>query len=564
MHIKALGRTIITAQQALQKILRSYIRWTLPLLLGWFVWVNNSFAVGLGELKHSSFLGEPLQAHIELINISTRLDLNQLRARQIQGEEAQSLGVDLVSGWMPVRVILEQRNNGYQISLSTRQPVKEPLVNVLIELTWPNGTIFREYNVMLNPQSYKKGGKRAANLRVETLKPDTNPTPKAAVNKPNYTPGSSKYTVTSGDTLMGIAQQIVTVAGDAQAAGVQAISDWLLTTNPDAFIDGDMHRLIAGATLILPADIDQLDPAVKKKQSEPTTSDEKYGRLRLENIQRGSSRADNTLESRLAANEDLMQVLIKENNDLRQRLDKIENSGYLGVLKSLVDEQRLEISKLHQQLRDAIAGTPTSRTTSAAGGRDTPAKPVLEVSQASTKGFNFMPVIPQLNSPLLLWLALGVGALSILLAAIAGAAYFRSRTRAAAPPAEATVDPDSERYEFSALWQTEHVSNSTTQKYYEVSEEFPEVDTTTNNNHDEAQPDTDTTPTVADQVSHRPDNDSAKTAQKDTLPKKPTQEKSPSEKNAAAPLDEKRAPASNDTRVDEIEIDEDLENYLKL
>ena len=545
------------ARQALRRIALS-IRYCLLTLIGWSLSVNI-FAVGLGDLKHSSFLGEPLQAHIELINITTKLDLGQLKVRQIQGDEAQSLGVDLVSGWMPVRVSLEQHHDGYQVSLSTRKPVKEPLINVLIELTWPNGKIFREYNVMLNPPGYNQTSGGQASPGIQRIQSGKNEAA-ARRNPPEIARGSSQYTVMSGDTLAAIAQQIVNLSPNngpsSQTLRVNEVIDWLLATNPDAFIDGDMDRLIAGAALTLPANINQLPPAQSvadnsERNTGQTQNDQKLGRLRLENPDADPVSVASAVESRLSANEDLMEALLKENQDLRERLDQIENSEYIGVLKSLVEEQRAEISHLHEQLREAI----TSGTLRVAGEQNTPSTPsngAPDIAQASSKGFE-ISTFPLPQNPLILWLVVGTGALLLLLATIAGFTYFRKRSPAAVTATPQPAEENSDRYEFSALWHTEHVSNSTTQKYYEVSEEFPETETQGSDTAKEAQTEE---PNPATEARKPPS--SAGDSQKKITP----ETGKGSSASSPANTELKRPAASND--ADEIEIDEDLENYLKL
>ncbi|MCR6651529.1 MAG: hypothetical protein NVV73_08575 [Cellvibrionaceae bacterium] len=61
-----------------------------------------ALSLGLGELSSDSYLGQPLNASIELVSLEGDIDLNTLIVRQVTPDEASRMGVDVL--YMPYRI----------------------------------------------------------------------------------------------------------------------------------------------------------------------------------------------------------------------------------------------------------------------------------------------------------------------------------------------------------------------------------------------------------------------------------------------------------------------------
>lgn len=111
-------------------------------------------AAGLGKLTVVSGLGEPLSAEIELLS-TTAEELSSLTAA-IAPEEAYSVqGVERTAIHNSIKIEVARRPNGNPIlKLSSRQPISDPFLDMLIQVDWSTGRLLREYTVLLDPPGY--------------------------------------------------------------------------------------------------------------------------------------------------------------------------------------------------------------------------------------------------------------------------------------------------------------------------------------------------------------------------------------------------------------------------
>ena len=225
---------------------------------------SPAYAAGLGRLTVMSGLGQPLKAEIDLTSVS-RGEAGTLVARVASPDAYRQAGVEYSASLLNVRLVIDRRADGqYFVRLSSSQPVNDPIVDVLVELTWANGRLLREYTFLLDPVDMKPMQVPAAPLAVpppvREPKPAsvqspapaaapraTAPAPvrPAAPSKPTAATGS--YEVKKGDTLGKIARQ-------AQSDGLTL--DQMLVAlqraNQDAFIGGNVNRLKSGVILTIP------------------------------------------------------------------------------------------------------------------------------------------------------------------------------------------------------------------------------------------------------------------------------------------------------------------------
>jgi pilus assembly protein FimV len=102
---------------------------------------HSALAVGLGDLVLQSALGQPLKAEIPLI------EAQEWSAEQIR----MKLSGVSESSARAVRLSLVQSGNARVIQLTTREPVNEPYVGFTLKLSWPDGSIKRDYQLLLDP-----------------------------------------------------------------------------------------------------------------------------------------------------------------------------------------------------------------------------------------------------------------------------------------------------------------------------------------------------------------------------------------------------------------------------
>ncbi len=126
-------------------------------------------AVGLGGINVASALGQPLKADIELVAIS-KAEKDSLVARLASPEAYKSAGLEYPYG-NKFKFQIESRADGQPyIKASSAQPVNDPFVSLLVELTWSSGKLSREYTFLLDPPGYVP--EQPAQAEVQAVAPE--------------------------------------------------------------------------------------------------------------------------------------------------------------------------------------------------------------------------------------------------------------------------------------------------------------------------------------------------------------------------------------------------------
>ena len=111
-------------------------------------------AAGLGRLTVQSALGQPLRAEIEIVSIQAGEE-SSLEARLASGNAFAQAGIEFNAVLNGVQFALGKRNGKPTVLVSTRQPVNEPFLDLLVELRWATGLFVREYTILLDPPGYE-------------------------------------------------------------------------------------------------------------------------------------------------------------------------------------------------------------------------------------------------------------------------------------------------------------------------------------------------------------------------------------------------------------------------
>ncbi|MEC7816393.1 MAG: FimV/HubP family polar landmark protein [Pseudomonadota bacterium] len=216
-------------------------------------------ALGLGEIELQSWLNEPLDADISLRQ-SQGVDPGDVFVNVAPEEAYNRVGLERNSFLRNLRFeVVTGADGNLTINVSSREPVREPYLNFLLELTWPNGRLLREYAVLVDPPVYGE----ESGLEQQVAAPAASSAPAPAPSRPQESQrrqaeaerslGQGYQADTFGptgpsDTLWTIAQQVRPDRSVSMQQVMLAIQD----QNPNAFIDGNINRLKRGEVLRVP------------------------------------------------------------------------------------------------------------------------------------------------------------------------------------------------------------------------------------------------------------------------------------------------------------------------
>nr|MBV0879506.1 LysM peptidoglycan-binding domain-containing protein [Noviherbaspirillum sp. L7-7A] len=211
-------------------------------------------AAGLGQLTVLSALGQPLQAEIELTSVSKE-EAGNISVRLAPAAAFRQANIEFNPSLANLRFAVEQRGNRQVVRITSSQPMNEPFVDVLLEVS-SNGTrLLREYVVLLDPV----GSRRAqpaetapAAPAAAAAAPASRQQASRAAPPPAQTtetaPGGDSYPVKRGDTLAAIAGQV-----KPEGVSLDQMLVALQRANPNAFVGNNINRLRTGQILSVPS-----------------------------------------------------------------------------------------------------------------------------------------------------------------------------------------------------------------------------------------------------------------------------------------------------------------------
>jgi len=234
---------------------------------------SAAHAAGLGKLTVLSALGQPLRAEIELTTTAGE-DASSLAVKLASTEAFRAANIEFNPALLSLRFNVEQRVGRQIIRVTSTQPLNEPFVDMLLELSWNNGRLVREYTFLLDPAELR--ATQPAQVAAETARPAAQPRASASQAAPQpaapvaqapqeqprrEAPAAapapraaqpavdtpSSYRVRPGDTLGRIATRV-----KPAEISLDTMLVALYRANPDAFIGQNMNRLKSGQILKVP------------------------------------------------------------------------------------------------------------------------------------------------------------------------------------------------------------------------------------------------------------------------------------------------------------------------
>ena len=221
---------------------------------------SNVVAMGLGAIDMQSGLNQPMNAVINLTSASGT-DLSDIKVSIASKEAHDRTGLSKNRILSDFSFTVERDNRGNTfIRVTSTDTVHEPFIEFLLELQWPNGRLLREYTVLVDPPvmmpatpatpvaPVRRAPAPVAQAPVRQSRP-TSSRPVTAPVRTAAAPSASSYgPVRRNETLWDIAKR----TRPGNDISVDQMMHALLRENPRAFVNNNINRLKAGATLNIP------------------------------------------------------------------------------------------------------------------------------------------------------------------------------------------------------------------------------------------------------------------------------------------------------------------------
>ena len=230
-----------------------------------------AYSAGLGRLTVQSALGQPLRAEVEVTSLS-REDAQSLAAKLASPDAFRQAGLEYNPALNGLRFAIESRGERTFLKITSNQPINEPFVDMLVELSWASGKLLREYTFLLDPPEGRAAATPQANAAARMAEPtapvaapavaprasargpaQAAPRPRAvAPDTPTAEPAPAgaaavgSVDVRRGDTLGRIAG---TVRPDGVSLEQAMVA--IYRANPSAFM-GNLNLLREGSRLDIP------------------------------------------------------------------------------------------------------------------------------------------------------------------------------------------------------------------------------------------------------------------------------------------------------------------------
>ena len=220
----------------------------------------DASALALGAVTVHSHLGEPLRAEIEVPQIS-EAEAKTLQAALGSPQAFRAAGVEYNPAVAGVRVTLQRRKNGQAyLRLVGSRPVNEPFLGIVVESSWANGRVVRDYTMLIDPadpgkkkldvEESKTSTSAKGNVRRPTVAAASGEDKSARNSRRTSSTGSGggdSVTVRRGDTAYKL------ISGHVPSGvSLDQMLIALQRANPHAFIRGNVNLLKTGVVISLP------------------------------------------------------------------------------------------------------------------------------------------------------------------------------------------------------------------------------------------------------------------------------------------------------------------------
>ncbi len=224
---------------------------------------QQASALGLGPGELKSALNQPLKADVQITNLGD-LEEGDMVVTLASPSGFEQAGIAFRPFYNQLRFeLMLNHPDGPRVRVTTREPVQEPYLNILVEARWATGRLLREYTFLLDLPTFAQdraqqpveaaSGQRRSDQPRQASPQRATPSSRQDQTRPqvSQTGADSKVygPVGANDTLWEIAAQ----GRPGRDLSIQQTMLAIQRKNPEAFINGNINLLRRGQVLRLPS-----------------------------------------------------------------------------------------------------------------------------------------------------------------------------------------------------------------------------------------------------------------------------------------------------------------------
>ena len=195
-------------------------------------------ALNLGDIKSSSYLDEPFRGSIPIL-YTTAKEASQLRVGLASNAIFKEFDIEDQAILSKLKFQIVVRNGQPYVDIRSTQAINLPFLSFVIEIFSPEGSIYQEYTVLLDPRNYAQSTNTTSSAKVAPVK--RNLSSEIVNQRP------TRVKVNSGDTLSSIANSV-----KLRGISNKSMSQAIFLSNSRAFSGNNPNKLKKGVTLKIP------------------------------------------------------------------------------------------------------------------------------------------------------------------------------------------------------------------------------------------------------------------------------------------------------------------------
>ena len=210
----------------------------------------SAYSLGIGDIKLHSALNQKLDAEIALL-VSAEENVSGIKVRLAPPEKFDEAGVPW--NYFLSKIKFESvvsADGSTVVKLSSKEVLREPFLDFLLEVSWDKGSLYREFTVLVDPPVAYTQPVVPVIQKAKQVEVESKPEPVVAISDVvDITVADTSYGPTGhADSVWKIAEQ----SNHHPDVSIEQMMMAIYQANPKAFYKKNVNALMAGQTLAIP------------------------------------------------------------------------------------------------------------------------------------------------------------------------------------------------------------------------------------------------------------------------------------------------------------------------